>query len=188
MNKKLQRFILSNLPWTILLSSIFLSGCGFSLRGQSNLDLTDVIVSIETEEKFHPVAIGLKRKLERFGAKVVSDHAARGEKTFDNRSIIVLLSNPEEKQKTLSVDDTGRPLEYELRVDLSVVVTKTIAIKNDQKQNILPTSISARRLLVYDNNQLLAKSREREQVRGEIYQVLINQLIERIRNAHAVKH
>ncbi len=187
------RTLHKNILWLLLLTTsvILLSGCGFSFRGKTNHDLSGIVVAIDAQEKFHPLVLRLKRKLLSSGASVDQsglnpDHSAANDPHSNQQTVLLFVSNPIEKQKTLSVDETGRPLEYELYIEISAIVTAN-QIENISTQKINPSKIFARRVLVYDNNELLAKSREREQVRNDIYDVLIGQLIERIRGAHADK-
>ncbi len=171
--------------YLMLLLAMILSGCGFKPRGKVNQDLTNVVVNIDAQQPFHPLVLRLKRKLQSLGAQLDSNQSTA--------AVLVLISMPVENQKTLSVDETGRPLEYELHVEISAVVTLNLiqsassSYSQPQLDKVTPSTIFARRVLVYDNNQLLAKSREREQVRNAIYDVLIEQLIERIRGALALK-
>jgi len=172
----------------IAMTVMMLSSCGFSFRGKINQDLSGVRINIDAQEKFHPLVLRLKRKLLALGAvisMVDSNLQMKQNATTKATSVLLRISNPIEKQKTLSVDDTGRPLEYELHIEVSVVVTNQ-SINPIDSAKLLPSLIFVRRVLVYDNNQLLAKSRERDEVRAEIYDVLIQQLIVRIRGAHAV--
>ena len=163
---------------------VVLSSCGFKPRNKAIQDLNAVVVSIDAQQQFHPLVLRLKRRLQSLGARLETP-------INGSAAVLVLISLPVENQKTLSVDETGRPLEYELHIQISVVVASnkfqtesTIQIPLDKMK---PSTIFARRVQVYDNNQLLAKSREREQVRNALYDVLIEQLIERIRGAHAFK-
>ena len=168
----------------MVILGMVLTSCGFKPRGKSNQDLSGVIVNIDAQQQFHPLVLRLKRKLQSLGAQLDT-------KATTSSAVLVLISLPIESQKTLSVDETGRPLEYELHIQISAVVTSNnLKHQSSSKLNLnemTASTIFARRVLVYDNNQLLAKSREREQVRNAIYDVLVEQLIERIRGAHAVK-
>ncbi len=187
------RTLHKNILWLLLLTTsvILLSGCGFSFRGKTNHDLSGIVVAVDAQENFHPLVLRLKRKLLSSGAIVDQsglnpELSAANDLHSNQQTVLLFVSNPIEKQKTLSVDETGRPLEYELYIEISAIVTAN-QIENISTQKINPSKIFARRVLVYDNNELLAKSREREQVRNDIYDVLIGQLIERIRGAHADK-
>ncbi len=165
----------------ILICSV--TACGFKLRGQSNASLDGGTVFIVTEDNFHPVVVDLNRQLLRLG--VISQLTT---KTFlekntetDSSATLISFAKPKEQRKILSVDDTGRALEYELSIEIDVLIETLAAFSSKKGAEEAPSTMLVRRVLVYDNNQLLAKSREREKVREEMYRVLVGQLIERLR-------
>ena len=168
----------------LLLTLVLLSSCGFKFRGQEDNNLKAATIIIVAENNYHPIVIGLNRKLLQLGAVV---RMASEEDTKMNRlssGTVIHLSKASEQRKILSVDDTSRALEYEFSIELAVAIKTITAHQNRLNTTGAPSTIFVRRVLVYDNQQLLAKSRERDQLRQEMYRVLVRQLIERL---HAAK-
>lgn len=157
----------------ILFSILLLTSCGFKFRGQLSANLEDVQIQLTAADSYSLLAMDLKRKLIRMGAKLnvshINDHSP---------AISVYLGNISEARNTLSVDKNGRPVEYEFVLEVPVDIH---LYQGEDDQNGDKSNLHIRRVLVYDNNLLLAKSSERDQVRKEMRHVLVAQIIERIR-------
>ena len=156
-----------------LFLALGLSGCGFKLRGQLSSDLAGVNVYLNADYIYGALSVDLKRQLKLMDVNLFTS----GNEVI-KPAVSIYLKNIREKRTTLSVDKTGRPVEYELTVEVDVDIHE---LKNNQANEPAWTTMHVRRVQVYDNNLLLAKSRERDEVRAEMRHVLVSQIIERIR-------
>lgn len=159
--------------YLMLLLSLVLSGCGFKLRGQLSGDLEGTNIYLNADDIFSALSVDLKRQLNMMNVNLNT-----GGKEVVKPAVSIFLKNIQEKRRTLSVDKTGRPVEYELILEVDVDIHD---LKNNQADDPHWTTMHVRRVQVYDNNLLLAKSKERDEVRTEMRHVLISQIIERIR-------
>ena len=177
MNNPLNKYFHSLLLITSTL--LLLSSCGFKFRGQVTSDLKSVQINLIADDSFGLLTVELKRQLQSLGANL-NVTKVKG----DFKIVTVYLGAPKETRNTLSVDKNGRPVEYEFVMDVPI----NIQPYHETEEKIsVPDQLHIRRVLVYDNNLLLAKSSERDQVRAEMRRVLVSQIIERIR-AYASKN
>ncbi len=191
-------FLRSTLPLLLsLMSLLVVTGCGFKLRGQLSGDLQNKQIVVDAENYYHPLAVELRRRLQILGAGVkkpgsISEHRpeqsgpeAQSSESPANKTLYVFLSDPLEQTQTLSVDIDGRPLEYELSLQVNAKISmlgNSSTGSTGQIENLEePVSMRVRRVLVYDKEQLLAKSRERQQILEEMNRALIEQVAERLR-------
>jgi len=160
-----------------LLLLLGLSGCGFKLRGQVTGDLQNKSVIVDGVNYYHPLATELRRRLQILGAEVVKLPKENLKDFHPEKSLYIYLNDPVQQQRTLSVDVDGRPLEYELSLQLDA----RIFTYGQDPSTIEPELMRVRRVLVYDKEQLLAKSREKQQMTVEMTRALIDQISERLR-------
>ncbi len=175
---KIENFRSFFLSFTVLAVLLSLSGCGFKLRGQISGDLKAKQVIVDAVNYYHPVATELRRRLQILGAELKKLPDSESAITLKNDKVLyVYLNEPQQTRRTLSVDIDGRPLEYELALEVDARITTL----GQDLSSIQPVTIRVRRVLVYDKDQVLAKSREREQIVVEMTQSLIDQISERLR-------
>jgi LPS-assembly lipoprotein len=130
--------------------SLFLSGCGFQLRGATPLHFKSVYVAAQVTNYQHSaMADRLRRLLTIAGVKVAS---APGE------AEIILKLGAERRAKTiLSLTSAGQVSEYRLELTL------TYQAKTPGGQERLPeTQIKFIRDMTYDDSQYSAKSAEED--------------------------
>ncbi len=163
----------------LLFLGLLLCSCGFKLRGQLSGDLKGTNVYLNADDIYSPLSVDLKRQL-----NLMKVHLVTTPSDVIEPVISIYLKNTREKRTTLSVDKTGRPVEYELILEVEVDIHDLNHEPPDElHKKVQPrwTTMHVRRVQVYDNNLLLAKSREREEVSAEMRHALVSQLIERIR-------
>jgi len=164
-----RRFLL----WCTMLLVLGLSGCGFRLRGELTGTLEGRKFIVSASDYYSPITVALRRQLNTLGADVLQGSSLL---TSKNEQVTrVTLSKLDEERTTLSVDTNGRPLEYRLQllVDISI---HWPGVSDDEKDRV-----SVRRVLLYDNTQLLAKEREQKEVRHDLQRELIARIVERLR-------
>jgi len=151
----------------ILLSLIMLTACGFKLRGDVELPPILQETYIESENPFTGMARALRVELEASGARIVE--------SGEQATAVLKIVNEKSENRILSVGSTGKASEYELFDEVTFQLTDRngkVLVKQ-QKLRII-------RDLVFDENQLLGKVSESEQLHAQMRRSLARQIFTRI--------
>ena len=145
---------------------LWMVGCGFHLRGTA--DLPPSLSAVYIEQQQAPlIAEALKRAfVDRQLPPVAEKPQAQ---------LVVDLRNERYNRRVLSVGTAGKVQEFELNydVDLALLNAKGAALADKQ-------TLSLRRELRYDSNEVLAKSSEEEQLKKEMLEDAARQIIRRL--------
>ena len=151
----------------ILLSLIMLTACGFKLRGDVELPPILQETYIESENPFTGMARALRVELEASGARIVE--------SSEQATAVLQIVNERSENRILSVGSTGKASEYELFDE----VTFQLADRNG-KVLVKQQNLRIIRDLVFDENQLLGKVSESEQLHVQMRRSLARQIFTRI--------
>ncbi|GMQ88636.1 MAG: hypothetical protein BMS9Abin09_0065 [Gammaproteobacteria bacterium] len=151
----------------VLLLMTGLSACGFKLRGDVELPQVLQETYIESENPFTGMARALRAELEGAGARIVesSEQATAVLKITDEKSV----------NRILSVGSTGKASEYELFDSVTFELTD-----RNGKALIKSQNLRMIRDLVFDENELLGKVSEAEQLHVQMRRSLARQIFTRI--------
>jgi len=151
----------------ILLSLIMLTACGFKLRGDVELPPILQETYIESANPFTGMARALRVELEASGARIVE--------SSEQATAVLKIVNERSENRILSVGSTGKASEYELFDEVSFQLA-------DRSGKILIKQQNLRiiRDLVFDENQLLGKVSESEQLHVQMRRSLARQIFTRI--------
>ncbi len=147
----------------MLASILFMSGCGFHLKGTSITSLTGSQIVVDSSEDLLPVEKRLENYLLSLGAKLKSS-----EGSFDR---IALVSQRSQK-RALLLDSAGRATENALKIELLV----EFQLFDKQKNQLLDPvkhRYSETRSYVYDNTQLLAMKNYEQELTQQMQQEMI---------------
>ncbi|HHJ13181.1 MAG TPA: hypothetical protein ENJ79_02230 [Gammaproteobacteria bacterium] len=160
--------------WYLLLAVLLLSACGFHPRGGLGLPESLLRVRIEAPDPWGGIAAALRDALDRVGAGSTQrpDPASAVLKILDERS----------GWRVLSVGSEGRASEYELLEEVRFALYAP-----DGRELVAPQTVRLTRDVVFDENRLLGKVAEREQLREQARRELARRVIYRIRSQLA-KH
>lgn len=154
----------------VILVSALLTGCGFQLRG--SVELPPVLRStlLQAKDPWEGVAAALRIELESSGARITTQ--------ADESTAILRLDNERSQRGVLSVGRDGKASEYELFEEVTFSL-------QDNKGRVLiePQSLRLTRDLVFDENQLLGKVSEIDELRNQMRRSLARQIITRIRTS-----
>ncbi|GMQ88370.1 MAG: hypothetical protein BMS9Abin08_1612 [Gammaproteobacteria bacterium] len=150
-----------------ILSLTMLSACGFKLRGGVDMPPLLQETYIESENPFTGMARALRVELEAAGARIVE--------SGEQATAVLKIVTEKSANRILSVGSTGKASEYELLEE----VTYELADRNG-KVLIKPQSLRMIRDLVFDENELLGKVAESEQLHVQMRRSLARQIITRI--------
>jgi len=153
--------------FVILLLLTNLSACGFKLRGDVELPHVLQETYIESKNPFTGMARALRMELEGAGARIVE--------SSEQATAVLIIVEENAQNRILSVGSTGKASEYELFDSVTFELTD-----RDGKALIKPQSLRMVRDLVFDENELLGKVSEGEQLHVQMRRNLARQILTRI--------
>ena len=144
-----------------------LTACGFHLRGQSALPPMLEVTHIRSKEPYAGMPAALRTELLAAGARLTDQP---GEAT----GIINILGGRSQR-RVLSVGSGGKASEYELFEEVN------FSVEDGQGNEVLePQTIRMIRDLVFDENELLGKVSEAEDIKRRMKRGLARQIMTRI--------
>jgi LPS-assembly lipoprotein len=159
--------LIANLSKTlVLISAVFVSACGFHLRGSDNESVSSQPVYVTSSKGNTRVFLKLKQSLQLAGADVVASPASA-----QNR-LTLLAENSE--RRTASLDNQARTAEYVLFLSIDFQVSDA-----EGKPLSDPQRVSGSRVYVHDVNRIVAANDEAQLVLFELQDKLVNQILRR---------
>jgi LPS-assembly lipoprotein len=154
-----------------MLLPTLLAACGFHLRGEQDLSAVLPEVKIQGVDKYSDLGRELYQSL--LSSKV---------NITDDSNIVLDVSNENLSKRVLSVDSAGRANQYELNYQLSFKLVKLVQEEQGIRQlELLPQqTISTKREYLFDSNLVLAKADEEIQLKKDMRQSLMLQLVRRL--------
>ena len=144
-----------------------LSGCGFHLRGSDALPAGMSVTYIQSANPFSSLVDDFADALRTHGVQVTEDRAAA--------TAVLRIHKNEKDRKVLSVNTSGKVLEYQLRqkIQFSVATAENRPIVEQQ-------TVTMRRAYLYRSTDVLGSERERDAVRNTLQKSLVNMAMLRI--------
>jgi LPS-assembly lipoprotein len=158
---------LNRMRWLVLLAVFLLSACGFHLRGSGStavLPFATVYLGMGDS----PLGLELRRSITNNGGTAVVADPKAAQATVDVTS--------ELREKTiLSLNSQGRVREYALSY-------RVIFRVKDNKENELlaPTEVVLRRILSFNESQVLAKELEEATLYRDMQSDMVQQILRRV--------
>lgn len=148
--------------------AMFLSGCGWHLRGAPKNFPPGSKLYISAQDPRTDIAGELTRLLQNAGLPMAESPM---EADYD-----LTIHKEEERKRTVSVDAKGRASEYEL-------ITSAIYSVRDSNGRILLDNAEADvyRTLEWNDNEVVSKGEEERLLREEMRRELIGRIIDRLR-------
>ncbi|MDM7323310.1 MAG: LPS assembly lipoprotein LptE [Gammaproteobacteria bacterium] len=161
---------------TLLLGglTLALSACGFAPRGMIELPPVMRRVHLGGKQPDPAFAAALGRLLQQNGGELVSD-AARA-------SLRLTVTDHDTSRRQVVIDPRARLREVEL--------TLRVVIKAEDAQGqilLAGESFEAARMMHYDPNNLLAASEDEARLRTDMYEIVAQSILARLRAAVAAK-
>ncbi len=168
----------------IMALQFFLSGCGFQPRGSGYESLSGQEVTLVSENPFGPLERKIKSVLRVSGvgfsgassevedknsSNGINDSDSANEAVALDKNVIRILGQ-QLTRKVISVDDNGRPAEYE-----NIIVLDMVFIFHDGSEQ--SRQLSTRRDFIYDSAYSLAYDREESTILSEMYEELSHRLV-----------
>lgn len=160
------RRLLTTACLALFLSGL-LSACGFQLRGSAELPPQLKVTLLQAKSPWVGIAAALRNELETAGARTTS--------RADDATAVLKLTGVRSQKRVLSVGSGGKASEYELFEEV------TFALHDSEGRELLkPQTVRLTRDLVFNQNQLLGKVAEADELREQMFRVLARQIITRI--------
>ncbi len=150
------------LLWMVLV----LAACGFHLRG--NVALPQVMQDILVEgDRFSPLVRELGNVLRTSGARVVDSRK--------QASAVLVVLGETSSRRTLSVGSTGKVAEYEVHHSVDYQLEDAQGQVLVEKQHL-----AAKRDYQFDENDVLGKATEEENLREEMQRDLALRIVQQL--------
>ncbi|BBP01544.1 LPS assembly lipoprotein LptE [Sulfuriferula nivalis] len=158
--------------WLVLLLVIssLIAGCGFQLRGQSDIPYSSLYIDGNTGSG---LVINLKRIIRAGGHK---ERLAASSKEAERTIQIISEAN---NKIILSLSGAGRVREYQLQYRV-----KYRMLTAQAKEILLPTEIVLYRDMSYNDTDILAKGDEEQQLYKDMQTDAAQQILRRIALLH----
>ncbi len=158
----------ARLAGLVLLLPVLLAACGFHLRGSVVLPPVLKVTLLQASNPWEGMAAALRAELESAGARVTSDP--------DEATAVLKVIGERSLRRVLSVGSGGKASEYELFEEVTFAVY-------DPRGRVLvePQTLGMTRDLVFDENRLLGKVSEADELRELMHRALARQIITRVR-------
>ena len=148
---------------------IFLSACGWHLRGNEPLPDNLRILHLQTADQNSELSRSLKRALATLGATLA--------KPADNNSpLSLIISRLSEQRRSASTGSRGKDAEYALISSISYQVKNSAG-----KITAGPTTLSVEKVYLFDSNNVLGSYEEERLLRHEMLRELVQQLLRHYR-------
>lgn len=152
----------------ILTSVLFISACGYQLRG--SMDLPEGLKSIYLQAASSQLTNTFKRTLSSSGGELVEQMAQAG--------IVVQLVKEKMDRRVLSLSSTGRANEYEIIYSLKFTLLNAAGKVLFENQ-----TVEINRDYFNDQEDVLGKNNEEQTIREEMYRQAVQKIISRARIA-----
>jgi LPS-assembly lipoprotein len=147
-------------------SSALVGGCGFHLQGAGSLPPALSKTFLATSEPHSDFLDNLTDVLRTRGSEIVDSR--------DAADAVLEIVDDNTGQRVLSVSARNIPREYEVFYEV------TFALTVDGERMIEPESLVVTRSYTFDETQVLAKSREEEELRRALAADLARRVVRRI--------
>ncbi|MDP3704543.1 MAG: LPS assembly lipoprotein LptE [Legionellaceae bacterium] len=154
---------------SILLFSLFLLGCGFHLRGITDMPawLNDVAIIIQQAN--HDLEPLLKEQLEAYHIRVCSNVAVA--------HYWLIIEQESEQQQITSVSSSTTPRQYQM------IYTLRYKLQRAKGKEIIPSSnLVVTRQLTVNSNRILGSNDEEAILKREMRRDAVIQILDRIGN------
>jgi LPS-assembly lipoprotein len=160
-----RRWLVAWLTATVLLAG--LPGCGFHLRGTAPLPDGMSVTYINSAQPYSSLVGDFRAALKMRGVAVTE--------TSSEATAILRILDSETEKRVLSVNTSGKVLEYELRQKVSFSVT------TDTNQSLVTEqTVSLSRDYLFSSTDILGKEREDRIVRQTLQRNLVDMAMLRI--------
>jgi len=152
----------------LLISILFISACGYQLRGK--IDLPEELKSLYLQGGSKELRKVLRKTLKSSGGNLVTEIRQAG--------MIVNVEKDKMEKRVLSLSSTGRASEYEIiyRLEFNLLDNEGKVLSTKQK-------IELSKEYFNDQEEILGKDNEELVIREELYRNAVRSMVDRSRVA-----
>ena len=143
--------------------ALLLGACGFQLRGTGTNQLTIKEIDLSARNAYGEIVTQLRQTLEASGVRVHSGAPYK-----------LILVDENESQRSLSYTGASGSAEYEMTAVLNY------QIHGAQDLSLLDGKLQVQKVYVHDGNNLMGSDQEMEQVRKEMRNQLVQNMMVRL--------
>lgn len=155
------------------LAVLVTSGCGFQLRGTTNVPYELKTLTFNSYDPYGPLTRAVRSQLRLSDVTIVKDSDARGKKLPSLR-----ITGSSEGRQTVSVFQDGKTAEYQLVLDVQAQVLTP-------GKDLYPIRIRVFRSFFDNPLTALAKDNENDIIRQELREQAAQQLVRKLLAVHA---
>ena len=164
MNCKKPIYITQYLP---LILTLFLTACGFHLRGSVNIPSWFDTIFISSNNENKELNSALKVQFKSYKIHVTNDPRAA--------HYWLIINSANFRQQILSVGASTNPRQYQL------ILTIGYTLQTPKGQILTPPlQINVTRQLIMNNNRILGSNAEESILKSEMYQDAVRQMLNRL--------
>jgi len=154
----------------LALTALLSSGCGYHLRGEANLPPEMQKTQLIIDDEYSTLARRLRVMLERSGVEFV---------TADQASAILEIPQNRIVTEVLTIADNARVREYR------VTATLKFRLTDSRGQELIGwQTLRQSREISFDEQRILASSREQEYLREDLAETMAQLLIARLESLY----
>ncbi|MET0610084.1 MAG: LPS assembly lipoprotein LptE, partial [Pseudomonas caspiana] len=150
--------------------AVLLSACGFQLRGTGENQLSIKELDLSARDAYGKTVVQLRQVLEGSGVKI-----------YTGAPYKLVILNEQETQRAASSGGAGRSVEYTLNTMLNY------QIKGSQNRELLTRKVQIEKIYVHDGNNLIGSDLQADQVRNEMRNDLIRNLMAQLQQLTPAK-
>lgn len=160
-------------PGTIvLLASLLLPACGFSLRGSERLTGGLPVLALNLQQPAGELAVLLQRRLLSAGVELVATSAA------DTGATPVLSVAAEQLvTRPVTVNPRARAAQYE------VLLSVTVSVADSDREILAPVTLTVEKLFFENIETISGNLEEMQVIQAEMRRELIDQIMRRLEAA-----
>jgi LPS-assembly lipoprotein len=143
--------------------AVLLSACGFQLRGTGENQLSIKELDLSARDAYGKTVVKLRQVLEGSGVKL-----------YVGAPYKLVIVDEQETQRSASSAGSGRAAEY------SLTSTLNYEIRGSQDRQLVKNSVQVQKVYVHDGNNLIGSDLEAEQVRGEMRNDVVQNLMAKL--------
>ncbi len=156
--------------WLMMIAGLLGSGCGYQLRGEANLPPEMARTQMVIDDEYSTLARRVRRMLEHGGVQFVAAEQA---------SAILEIPRNEVVTEVLTIGDNARVREYRITHTVTFRLTSP-----DGVELIGLQTLRQAREISFDEQQILASSREQEYLREDLADTLAQLLVARLESLY----
>lgn len=152
----------------ILLTTLMISGCGWSLRGAGMIPDGLTTMHVSSQDPNGRLARDLERALQSSGVETPASAA--------DADYSLVIQQERSLVRVATVNENARVSEQEL-----IEEARFMIVNQAGDQVVPPSKVTVERIFEYDEDNVLATQDERELIRSEMRRDLIMQMLNRLR-------